>query len=94
MNGDLRAGNDRPDLGNIHAPLNYSDACINSPTCITGVGTYASNGSLVDFTTGAPGSLSQFRYLVPVGRVGNLGRNTLRAPGIALSQRPIIGSEP
>lgn len=78
INGDLRAGNDRPDLGNIHAPVNYSDACLNSPTCITGVGTYAPNGSLVDFNTGAPGSLSQFRYIVPVGRVGNLGRNTFR----------------
>jgi hypothetical protein len=78
LNGDLRAGNDRPDLGNIHAPINYSDACLNSPTCITGIGTYAPNGSLVDFNTGAPGNLSQFRYLAPVGRVGNLGRNTFR----------------
>jgi outer membrane receptor protein involved in Fe transport len=78
INGDLRAGSDRPDLGNIHAPVNYSDACLNSPSCITGVGTFAKNGSLVDFNTGAPGSLSQFRYIVPVGRLGNLGRNTFR----------------
>jgi len=77
INGDLRAGNDRPDLGNIHAPINYSDACLNSPTCITGVGTYSSKG-LVDFNTGAVGSLSQFRYLVPASGVGNLGRNTFR----------------
>ena len=77
LNRDLRAGNDRPDLGNPAAAINYSDACLNSPTCITGVGTYTPTG-LVDFNTGAPGSLSQFRYIVPAGRVGNLGRNTFR----------------
>jgi len=77
INGDLRAGNDRPDAGNPHAAINYSDACLSSPTCITGVGTYGKTG-LVDFNTGAPGQLNQFRFLVPVGRVGNLGRNTYR----------------
>jgi outer membrane receptor protein involved in Fe transport len=78
LNGDLHAGNDRPIAGNPSAPINYSDACVNSTSCITGVGTIAKNGSLIDFNTGAPGSLSQFRYIVPASGLGNLGRNTFR----------------
>jgi hypothetical protein len=75
-NKDLRSTNDRPDLGNPNASINYSDTCLNSPTCISGVGQLMPNGSLVDFNTGAAGALNQFRYVVVNGRVGNLGRNT------------------
>ncbi len=78
LNGDLHAGNDRPDAGNPNAPINYSAACLNSSSCITGVGTYGPGNSLIDYNTGAPGSLSQFRYLVPASGLGNLGRNTFR----------------
>ena len=78
LNGDLHAGNDRPIAGNQKAPINYTDACFNSATCITGIGTIAPNGSLIDFSTGAPGNLSQFRYIVPASGLGNLGRNTFR----------------
>jgi outer membrane receptor protein involved in Fe transport len=76
-NGDLRSTNDRPDSGNPSAPLNYSDACLNSATCITGVGQLQPNGSLLDFNTGAAGTPNQFRYVVVKGRTGNAGRNTL-----------------
>ena len=75
-NGDLRTTNDRPDSGNPRAPINYSDACINSPSCITGIGQVMPNGSLVDFNTNAPGTRDQFRYIVVDGRTGNTGRNT------------------
>jgi len=78
LNGDLHAGNDRPIAGNPNAPINYTDACFNSATCITGVGTFAPNGSLIDYSTGVPGNLSQFRYIVPASGLGNLGRNTFR----------------
>ena len=75
-NGDLRTTNDRPDFGNPHAPINYSDACLNSTTCITGLGMLNANGSLTDANTGASGTRDQFRYIQVSGRVGNLGRNT------------------
>jgi len=75
-NGDLRTTNDRPDLGNAHAPINYSDACLNSPTCITGLGMAGPNGTYFDAKTGAAGTRDQFRYIQVSGRVGNLGRNT------------------
>ncbi|MBV9676095.1 MAG: hypothetical protein JO185_07160, partial [Acidobacteriaceae bacterium] len=77
-NGDLRSTNDRPDLGNPSAPINYSDACLNSTSCITGVGSLLSNGTYVDYNTGAPGTRGQFRYIAVSGRPGNLGRNTFR----------------
>ena len=75
-NLDLRNTNDRPDLGNPRAAINYSDACLTSKTCITGVGQLQPNGTLVDFNTTAPGTRDQFRYIVVDGRVGNVGRNT------------------
>jgi outer membrane receptor protein involved in Fe transport len=77
-NKDLRATNDRPDLGNPKAPINYSDACLSSSTCISGVGQLQPNGSYVDFNTGAPGTRDQFRYIAVSGRTGSLGRNTFR----------------
>jgi hypothetical protein len=75
-NHDLRTTNDRPDLGNPRAAINYSDACLTSTTCITGVGQLQPNGTYLDFNTNAPGTRDQFRYIVVDGRTGNLGRNT------------------
>jgi hypothetical protein len=83
----LRA-NERPNLGNPKAPINYTDACLSSPTCITGVGQIVdAAGTLVDWNTGAAGTFSQFRYIVPfqhAGNFGNLGRNTFENPGTAV----------
>jgi len=38
QNGDGETSNDRPFLLNPAAKINYTDACINSPTCISGIG--------------------------------------------------------
>ncbi len=85
QNGDLNAGNDRPNLSNPKAAINYSPACMASPTCITGVGQINPDGSLTDWNTNAPGTASQFRYIVTnvlgTGPNGNLGRNTFYNPG-------------
>lgn len=85
QNGDGNAGNDRPNLSNPKAPINYSQACLNSATCITGVGQINPDGTLVDWNTGAPGTPSQFRYIATnvlgIGPNGNLGRNTFYNPG-------------
>jgi hypothetical protein len=80
--GTLRA-NGRPDAGNPNAAINYSDACLNSPTCITGVGQFNPDGTISDYNTGASGTFNQFRYFVPVSGFGNLGRNTVENPGTA-----------
>jgi len=86
QNGDGESSNDRPTLVNRGAALNYSPACVNDPTgtCISGVGYMDPAQGLVDFNTGAPGALNQFRYLVyPQGSGvhGNVGRNTYFLPG-------------
>jgi Carboxypeptidase regulatory-like domain/TonB-dependent Receptor Plug Domain len=85
QNGDLNSGNDRPNLSNPNAPINYSPACLASPTCITGIGQINPNGSLTDWNTNAPGTPSQFRYIATnvlgIGPNGNLGRNTFFNPG-------------
>lgn len=85
QNGDLSAANDRPDLGNPNAPINYSPACLASSTCITGVGQINPDGSLTDWNTNAPGTFNQFRYIatnvLSIGPNGNLGRNTFFNPG-------------
>jgi len=85
QNGDLNGGNDRPNLSNPSAPINYSPACLSNPSCISGVGQINPDGSLVDWNTGAPGTPSQFRYIVTnvlgIGPNGNLGRNTFYNPG-------------
>jgi hypothetical protein len=80
--GTLRA-NGRPNAGNPNAPINYSNACLNSTTCITGVGQINPDASLSDYNTGAPGAFSVFRYIVPLSGFGNLGRNTVENPGTA-----------
>src|SRR5262249_34328664 len=86
QNGDGEGSNDRPTLINPSASINYSAACINDPTgrCISGVGFLDPVDGLVDFNTGAAGTLNQFRYLVyPQGSGvhGNVGRNTYSLPG-------------
>lgn len=78
--GSLRA-NGRPSSGNPAAQINYSDACLSSTTCISGVGQQQADGTFVDYNTGAPGSLNQFRYYVPVSGYGNVGRNTFYGVG-------------
>jgi hypothetical protein len=80
--GTLRA-NGRPNVGNPSAPINYSDACLSSATCISGVGQVNADGSLSDYNSGAPGTFSQFRYIVPAKGFGNLGRFTVENPGTA-----------
>ena len=81
QNGDLIL-NDRPSLGNPTAPINYANACLTSPTCLTGVGYDDGSGSLADFNTGAPGTLSDFRYIVSgTGANGNVTRNSYVFPG-------------
>ncbi len=85
QNGDGNGGNDRPNLGNPNAVINYSPACLSNPACISGVGQINPDGSLTDWNTGAPGTASQFRYIATnvlgIGPNGNLGRNTFYNPG-------------
>jgi outer membrane receptor protein involved in Fe transport len=84
QNGDGESSNDRPTLLNPSAKINYSDDCFNDPACISGVGYLDPSDGLIDFQTGAPGTFSQFRYLVyPQGSGvhGNVGRNTYQLPG-------------
>jgi len=86
QNGDFHGGNDRPTWGNPKAPLNYSPACLGdtTATCITGVGFDDGSGNLIDINTGAPGTISQFRYIgfAPgSGKNGNVTRNNFTWPG-------------
>ena len=81
-----RAANDRPNLSNPNAPINYSPACLKSTTCISGIGQINPDGTLSDWNTNAPGTAKQFRYIVTsdgsyIGPNGNLGRNTFYNPG-------------
>jgi hypothetical protein len=86
QNGDFNGFNDRPFLSNPRAAINYSDACINDPACISGVGLDLGGGTLVDLNTGASGTADQFRYIINVtgdpNVIGNVGRNSFYAPGI------------
>jgi len=84
QNGDGEAFNDRPSAGNLRAPLNFTDACLNNPACISGVGFDDGSGNLIDFNTGAAGSLDQFRYIINdfgSGVNGNITRNNFYFPG-------------
>jgi hypothetical protein len=90
QNGDGEAYNDRPNWGNPKAPLNYSPACNSwGSGCITGIGQDDGSGQLVDWNTGAPGNLNQFRYIVTLNPVyggarfanGNVSRNNFTYPG-------------
>lgn len=92
QNGDGEGANDRPDWGNPKAPLNYSSACLSNifdpkvpgSGCITGVGQDDGSHNLVDWNTGLPGTLSDFRYIADVtntGHNGNVTRNNFTYPG-------------
>lgn len=93
-NGDGRSA-DRPSLGNLAVPINYSPACFTSDpatsTCDSGVGFSLDGVHFVDFNTnfgGDPGggtnftgTKDQFRYVVINGQLGDVGRNTFIGPG-------------
>jgi hypothetical protein len=86
QNGDLSGFNDRPTLGNLAVPLNYTPACLNSAsTCDTGVGFSFDGVHFVDFNSSFGGNFmataKDFRYLAIVGTNGNIGRNTFYNPG-------------
>jgi len=85
QNGDGEGFNDRPSLGNLKAPINYSATCLKPGSgCISGVGFDDGSGNLVDWNSGAPGTLNQFRYIVHdwgSGINGNVGRNSIYYPG-------------
>lgn len=89
-NGDTH-GNDRPFLGNLKVPINYSKACLDpAGTCDTGVGFTVDGVTFTDFnssfgfdpTTGNfTATKNDFRYYAWFGHNGNIGRNTFIAPG-------------
>jgi hypothetical protein len=85
QNGDGEGFNDRPTLGNLKAPINYSAGCLAPGSgCISGIGFDDGSGNLVDWNSGAPGTLNQFRYIVHdwgSGINGNVGRNSIYYPG-------------
>jgi hypothetical protein len=91
VNGDLSGFNDRPSLGNLSVPINYSTACLNpAGFCDTGVGFSQDGVHFVDFNSSFgldPGTgdfiatAKDFRYLVVLGQNGNIGRNTFNNPG-------------
>jgi outer membrane receptor protein involved in Fe transport len=89
-NGDTH-GNDRPFLGNLNVPINYSTACLNpAGTCDSGVGFTIDGVTFTDFNssfgtdpvTGAfTATKNDFRYYVWFTHNGNIGRNTFISPG-------------
>ena len=83
--GDGEANNDRPSWGNRAAALNYSADCrARGSGCITGVGYNDGSGNLIDYFSRAPGSVSDFRYIIfprNSGVYGNVSRNTFYYPG-------------
>jgi hypothetical protein len=84
QNGDGETANDRPDLSNPNAAINYSTACLSSATACSGIGFNDGSGNLVDWNTGAPGSATDFRYIVydlASGVNGNVKRNSFYYPG-------------
>ncbi len=84
FNGDGEGFNDRPDVGNLNAPINYDADCISgaTPNCITGIGLDLGGGLLVDINNFNPGSASDFRYIFRSdGQNGNVGRNSIYGPG-------------
>ncbi|HEX6881135.1 MAG TPA: TonB-dependent receptor, partial [Terriglobales bacterium] len=84
QNGDGETVNDRPSWGNRSARIDYSTACLASTTACSGVGFDDGSGNLVDWNTGAPGTISDFRYIINdygSGVQGNVGRNSIYYPG-------------
>jgi len=93
-NGDGHGGSDRPSLGNLSVPINYSAACLGTPqaptTCDSGVGFSIDGTTFTDFNTNfgtdpVTGNFtakkSDFRYVVISGQNGDIGRNTFIGPG-------------
>lgn len=84
FNGDGEAFNDRPDQGNLAAPINYDPDCISGAiaNCITGIGLDLGGGVLVDINNFNPGVASDFRYIFRSdGQNGNVTRNSIYGPG-------------
>lgn len=82
LNGDGEAFNDRPDLGNLNAPINYSGACFADPNCITGVGVDLGGGVIGDLNTFAVGTVNDYRYIFRLDEQnGNVTRNSIYNPG-------------
>jgi hypothetical protein len=91
-NGDLHGGNDRPFLGNVKVPINYSPSCLSvSGTCDTGVGFTLDGVHFTDFNSsfGPPDPVTgnftatknDFHYYVFAGRNGTIPRNSFISPG-------------
>ncbi len=80
QNLDGEAFNDRPSLGNLNAPLDLSDDCVNlvtDPNCITGIG-FDDGVSITDLYNGNTGTINDFRYILNgLGLNGNVGRNSI-----------------
>lgn len=82
VNGDASFANDRPSIGNLAVPINYSAACLASPTCNSGIGFSTDGGhSFFDFNTGLTGTAQDFRYIFIQGQNGKIGRNSFNNPG-------------
>ena len=91
QNGDLSGFNDRPTLGNLAVPINYTSACRDpNGTCDTGLGFSFDGVHFTDFfssfgfdpaTGNFTASAKDFRYLAIIGHNGNIGRNTFYNPG-------------
>jgi hypothetical protein len=81
LNGDGEAFNDRPNVGNPSAAINYTPGCLGSTNPCSGVGFDDGSGTLVDWNTGAVGTASDFRYIIPINGNGNVTRNNFTYPG-------------
>ena len=103
MNGDGEGFNDRPSLLNPNAPINVSNACLNSATCATGIGftdPLEFGPGLFDleqlfFGAGGAGVLlpvtpDQVKYVANAGQNGNVRRNTLILPGLETYNLSVI----
>jgi len=94
VNGDGQ-GNDRPSIINAKAPINVSNACLNDPTCVTGIGF----SDPADFGPGLfdleqlffgaggagvflPVTPDQVHYVANYGQNGTVGRNSIDLPGL------------
>lgn len=91
VNGDGFGGSDRPSLGSLSVPINFSAACKKATsTCNTGYGFSFDGVHYVDFfssfgfdpaTGNFTATKNDFRYSVVLGQNGDLGRNTFISPG-------------
>jgi Carboxypeptidase regulatory-like domain/TonB-dependent Receptor Plug Domain len=93
VNGDGQ-GNDRPSVLTANAPINVSPACLNNPTCVTGIaindpadlgpGLFDLEQLFFGINGGQvlPVAANQVRYVANAGQNGNLGRNSINLPGL------------